>query len=86
MQAAVAESPAGPIRVRAIARPHVEPGSVLVRIHESGVNPLDTKIHAGAAPHARQPLPAILDSIWPAWCRASAPEWSGFAPGMRCSA
>ena len=26
----------------------------------SGVNPLDTKIHAGEAAHARQPLPAIL--------------------------
>jgi NADPH2:quinone reductase len=25
-----------------------------------GVNPLDTKIHAGQAAHARQPLPAIL--------------------------
>jgi NADPH:quinone reductase-like Zn-dependent oxidoreductase len=33
---------------------------VLVRIHASGVNPLDTKIYAGAAAHARQPLPAIL--------------------------
>jgi NADPH2:quinone reductase len=33
---------------------------VLVRIHASGVNPLDLKIKAAAAPHARQPLPAIL--------------------------
>jgi len=33
---------------------------VLVRISASGVNPLDTKIRAGAAEHARQPLPAVV--------------------------
>jgi NADPH:quinone reductase-like Zn-dependent oxidoreductase len=33
---------------------------VLVRISASGVNPLDTKIHAGKAAHARHPVPAIL--------------------------
>jgi NADPH:quinone reductase-like Zn-dependent oxidoreductase len=33
---------------------------VLVRIHASGVNPLDTKIRAGKAEHAKQPLPAVL--------------------------
>ena len=60
MRAAIAEVAGEPIRVRSIARPNVGPGHVLVRIHASGVNPLDTKIYAGAAPHARQPLPAIL--------------------------
>jgi len=33
---------------------------VLVEIAASGVNPLDTKIRAGAAAHARHPLPAVL--------------------------
>jgi NADPH:quinone reductase-like Zn-dependent oxidoreductase len=33
---------------------------VLVRVVASGVNPLDTKIRAGQAAHARQPLPAVL--------------------------
>jgi NADPH:quinone reductase-like Zn-dependent oxidoreductase len=37
-----------------------KPGEVLVRIAASGVNPLDTKIRAGKAEHARQPLPAVL--------------------------
>ena len=60
MLAAIAEAPHGPIRVRSMARPQPGAGSVLVRIHASGVNPLDTKILAGAAAHARQPLPAIL--------------------------
>ena len=43
-----------------IARPAPAAGEVLVRIHASGVNPLDTKIRAGAAAHARHPFPAIL--------------------------
>lgn len=46
----------------AVDMPLPEPaaGQVLVRIHASGVNPLDTKIRAGQAAHARQPLPAVL--------------------------
>ena len=43
-----------------IPRPVPGPGHVLVRIHASGVNPLDSKIRAGAAAHARHPLPGIL--------------------------
>jgi NADPH:quinone reductase len=33
---------------------------VLVHVHASGVNPLDTKIRAGKADHVKQPLPAVL--------------------------
>jgi NADPH:quinone reductase len=36
------------------------PGEVLVRIQASGVNPLDIKIRAGTAAHAKHPFPAIL--------------------------
>jgi NADPH:quinone reductase-like Zn-dependent oxidoreductase len=43
-----------------IPRPHPQPGQVLVRVEASAVNPLDIKIRAGQAAHARQPLPAIL--------------------------
>nr|WP_257031027.1 zinc-dependent alcohol dehydrogenase family protein [Edaphobacter lichenicola] len=32
----------------------------MVRVHASGVNPLDTKVRAGKAAHAKQPLPAVL--------------------------
>jgi NADPH:quinone reductase-like Zn-dependent oxidoreductase len=35
-------------------------GQVLVHVQASGVNPLDTKIRAGKAEHAKQPLPAVL--------------------------
>jgi NADPH2:quinone reductase len=60
MIAAITQAPGGPIRLCSIDRPDAGTGQVLVRIHASGVNPLDTKIYAGAAPHARHPLPAIL--------------------------
>src|ERR1700731_1323574 len=60
MQAAVLDSPSAAFRVAPVPRPHPEPGQVLVRIEASAVNPLDIKIRAGQAAHARQPLPAIL--------------------------
>src|SRR6185312_15550620 len=60
MQAAIVESVDGPFVVKEIPRPVAGPGQVLVEIHASGVNPLDLKIHAGKAAHARQPLPAVL--------------------------
>ncbi|MDB5851250.1 MAG: putative zinc-type alcohol dehydrogenase [Rhodoferax sp.] len=60
MHAALADAPGAPFRVVALPRPEPTAGQVLVRIAASGVNPLDTKIHAGQAAHARQPLPAVL--------------------------
>lgn len=60
MKAAVLDSPNATFRVADVARPKVEGGQVLVRIEASGVNPLDTKIRAGQAAHARHTLPAIL--------------------------
>jgi NADPH:quinone reductase len=60
MQAAVLETFGGPFRITTTARPAPEAGQVLVRVVASAVNPLDIKIHAGEAAHARQPLPAIL--------------------------
>jgi NADPH2:quinone reductase len=60
MLAAVLDAPNAPFRIAAIPRPQAQPGRVLVRIGASAVNPLDLKIRAGQAGHARQPLPAIL--------------------------
>ena len=60
MQAAVLENHGAPFRLTSIARPVPQAGQVLVRIMASSVNPLDVKIRAGAAEHARHPLPAIL--------------------------
>jgi NADPH:quinone reductase len=60
MQAASAEAKGQPLRL--VRRPTPRPGAgeALVRVLASAVNPLDTKILAGIADHARQPLPAIL--------------------------
>ncbi|MFK4500118.1 NADPH2:quinone reductase [Bradyrhizobium japonicum] len=60
MRAAILETHNAPLRLSTVSTPEVGLREVLVRVHASGVNPLDTKIHAGAAAHARHPLPAIL--------------------------
>jgi NADPH2:quinone reductase len=54
------EEPGGQFRERETTSPALGSMQALVRISASGVNPLDTKIRAGAAAHARQPLPAVL--------------------------
>ena len=50
----------GPFKEVELARKVLQPGELLVRIAASGVNPLDAKIRAGKAEHAKQPLPAVL--------------------------
>jgi NADPH2:quinone reductase len=60
MKAAILETYGKPLRITDIPVPTPAPGEALVRIAASGINPLDTKIHAGAAEHARHPAPAIL--------------------------
>jgi NADPH2:quinone reductase len=60
MQAYVVDSPGGNFLATEVPRPTLAPNQVLVRIHASGVNPLDIKIRAGKAGHAKQPLPAVL--------------------------
>jgi NADPH:quinone reductase len=60
MQAYLVEEAGGEFRKVDLPRPVVGAGDVLVRVRASGVNPLDTKIRAGKAAHAKQPLPAVL--------------------------
>lgn len=60
MKAYVVEEAGGGFKAVEIPRPMVGANQVLVRIAASGVNPLDAKIRAGKAAHARQPLPAVL--------------------------
>jgi NADPH2:quinone reductase len=54
------EQPHGEFIETVVPDPIAKAGEVLVRIHASGVNPLDTKIRAGQAAHAKQPFPAVL--------------------------
>jgi NADPH2:quinone reductase len=60
MRAAVLDGAQLPFRIAAVERPKPAPGKALVRVHASAINPLDLKIRAGVAAHARHPLPAVL--------------------------
>lgn len=81
MQAAILENHGAPFRLASVARPVPRPGQVLVRIMASGVNPLDLKIRAGAAGHARHPLPAILGIDMAGVVAAVGADVSGFRVG-----
>jgi NADPH2:quinone reductase len=81
MKALVLDSPDAPFRLADIPRPVPGDGQVLVRIHASGINPLDTKIRAGAAPHARHTLPAILGMDLAGVVEEVGPNTAGFRAG-----
>ena len=49
-----------PYQLKEIEKPWPGQGQVLIKIAVSGVNPLDLKIKAGQAAHAKPVLPAIL--------------------------
>jgi NADPH:quinone reductase-like Zn-dependent oxidoreductase len=81
MQAVILDGAKEPFRLASIARPKPAAGEVLVRIKASGVNPLDTKIRAGAAAHARHPLPAILGIDLAGTVEAVGPDVTAFRAG-----
>ncbi|RKR37852.1 zinc-dependent alcohol dehydrogenase family protein [Paraburkholderia sp. BL17N1] len=60
MQALVLSQYNGSLELTTVARPEPSPGQVRVRIAAAGLNPLDTKIRAGGAAHAKHPLPLVL--------------------------
>jgi NADPH:quinone reductase-like Zn-dependent oxidoreductase len=81
MKAAIVDTAGAPFRLADVARPAPGPGEVLVRIHASGVNPLDAKIRAGTAAHARHPLPAILGLDLAGVVEDVGPDVADFRPG-----
>ncbi len=60
MRTLVLEAYGQPLVSRDLSVPTAGAGQVLVRVAASGVNPLDLKIKAGQAGHARMPAPAVL--------------------------
>ena len=54
---------------------------MLVRIHAAGINSLDTKIRAGSATHAKQPLPAVLGVDMSGIVEAVGPAVTAFRAG-----
>lgn len=81
MQARVIEAVDGPFVRRLLPRPLPAAGEVLVRIAASGVNPLDAKIRAGKAAHARHPLPAVLGMDMAGTVLAVGPDVTRFRVG-----
>lgn len=60
MRAAVLTEFGAPLELTELDVPTPGPGEVLVRVHASAVNPLDTKIRRGQAAHAKTEPPAVL--------------------------
>ncbi|MYN28519.1 zinc-dependent alcohol dehydrogenase family protein [Duganella levis] len=83
MQAIVLNTFGTPLTQQDIARPAAGPGQVLVKVHASGVNPLDTKIAAGKADHARAVLPAVLGIDLAGVVDSVGDGVQGFVPGDR---
>jgi len=77
----VVETANGPFREIEVPKPEPLPGHVVVKISACGVNPLDTKIRAGQAKHAKQPLPAVLGLDMAGTVEKIGPGVPGFRPG-----
>jgi NADPH:quinone reductase len=75
------ETAGGEFQETEVDRPVLTANQVLVRIAASGVNPLDTKIRAGKAAHARQPLPAVLGLDMAGVVEEVGPGVNAFKPG-----
>jgi NADPH2:quinone reductase len=81
MQALILREYNAPLARVELARPQPGPGQVLVRIAASGLNPLDLKIRAGAAAHARHPLPLVLGIDMAGIVEAVGAGVTAFQPG-----
>jgi NADPH:quinone reductase-like Zn-dependent oxidoreductase len=81
MRALIVQEAGGAFTEVRMPRPVPREGEVLVRIDASGVNPLDTKIRAGTAAHARHPLPAVLGMDLAGIVEAIGPGVSGVRVG-----
>jgi NADPH2:quinone reductase len=81
MKAYIVQSAGGPFEAVEMPTPEPANNQVLVRICASGVNPLDTKIRAGEAGHAKQPLPAVLGLDMAGVVDAVGPGVTTFRPG-----
>ena len=81
MQAMISKQAGAPLALENLPMPVPGAGQVLVRIAASGVNPLDLKIAAGQAGHAKMPLPAVLGIDMAGVVQAVGEGVSGFQPG-----
>jgi NADPH2:quinone reductase len=81
MQALILRQHNGALELSDMPRPEPRKGEVLVRVAAAGLNPLDAKIRAGAAAHARHPLPLVLGIDMAGVVEAVGEGVSAFEPG-----
>ncbi|MFI9276114.1 zinc-dependent alcohol dehydrogenase family protein [Kitasatospora sp. NPDC052896] len=81
MRAVMLQEFGAALELTEVDRPVAGAGQVLVRIIASGVNPLDMKISAGAAAHAKRVLPAVPGLDLAGIVEEVGPEVHDFAPG-----
>lgn len=81
MSAAILVAEGQPLQIARIPVPGLSSGQVRVRVRAAGLNPLDTKIRAGKAGHAKHPLPAVLGIDVAGRVDAVGDGVEGFAPG-----
>lgn len=81
MKALILENHNAPFVLKDIADPIPGREEVLVRIMASGINPLDLKIRAGQAAHAKVPLPAVLGIDMAGIVEKVGEGVTGFKPG-----
>jgi NADPH2:quinone reductase len=81
MKALILESFNTNYQLKEIAKPVAAKGQVLIKIYASSVNPLDIKIKAGQAAHAKAVLPAILGIDLAGVVEAIGDGVTGFAAG-----
>ena len=71
----------GEFRKKEMLRPTVQRNQVLIQVQASGVNPLDAKIRADQAGHAKQPLPAVLGIDMAGIVKEIGADVTAFSPG-----
>ena len=81
MKAYLVEKANGPFREVEMERPEPSHNQVLIKVHACGVNPLDIKIRAGEAAHAKQPLPQVLGLDMAGVVEAVGAGVTAFRPG-----
>lgn len=81
MRALMLDAANAPFRMVDLPKPVPAAGQALVRVKASGVTVLDTKIRAGAAGHARHPLPAVPGMELAGIVEAVGPGVTRFQPG-----
>jgi NADPH:quinone reductase len=75
------EEAGGAFRKIDLAQAALREKYVRVRVAAAGVNPLDAKIRAGKADHARQPLPAVLGLDMAGTVEEVGTQVTAFKPG-----